>query len=180
MIISSLKASRNPLICKENRLSCGSGQGHWLEVTRLGLYSSLGRLLTPQTLAITMPEQRDHTARNDAHGDTRQHGQGAFSQSQSSRPAVQDVRRNAPALHSRATEPSAPGSRRSPEVSPMEVDAINVTAQILPNWEIDVTTNMMLHLHCCRDCLLFSKHAHQYLQGGALAIYLKRQRKHWR
>ena len=29
-----------------------------------------GWLLMPQTLAITMPEQHDHTARNGAHGDT--------------------------------------------------------------------------------------------------------------
>jgi hypothetical protein len=91
-----------------------------------------------------------------------------------------DDHRDPPTSRAQTTESNAPGSRRSPQPLPMDTDAISIAAQILPNWEIETTTNLPLHLHHCHDCLLFMEHIKQNLQGGALSLYLKRQRKHWR
>ena len=79
----------------------------------------------------------------------------------------------------RAMETNASGSR-NPETPLVDADAINIVSQILPDWEIDATTNLPLHMHCCHDCLLFMEHVKQNLQGGALSIYLECQKKHWR
>ena len=62
----------------------------------------------------------------------------------------------------------------------MATDAIDLVSQILPDWEIDANLNLLLHMHCCCDCLLLIKHIKENLQGGAVLLYLKRQRKHWR
>ena len=62
----------------------------------------------------------------------------------------------------------------------MATDAIDLASQILPDWEIDANLNLPLHMHRCRDCLLFMKHIKENLQGRAVLLYLKRQRKHWR
>jgi hypothetical protein len=62
----------------------------------------------------------------------------------------------------------------------MDVDAIDIIVQILPDWEIDTVTNLPIHMRGCTDCALFVKHVRQNLQGGSLPIYLERQRKHWR
>jgi predicted RNase H-like nuclease (RuvC/YqgF family) len=62
----------------------------------------------------------------------------------------------------------------------MGTSAFDIAAQILPNWEIETTMNLPLHLHRCHDCMLFIEHVKQNLQGGALSIYLEHQRKHWR
>ena len=62
----------------------------------------------------------------------------------------------------------------------MDADTINIVSQILPDWEIEVTTNLPLHMCHCHDCLLFTEHIKQNLQGGAISIYLKHQKKHWR
>ena len=62
----------------------------------------------------------------------------------------------------------------------MATDVIDLASQILPDWEIDVNLNLPLHMHRCRDCLLFMKHVKENLQGGAMSLYLERQRKHWR
>ena len=76
-------------------------------------------------------------------------------------------------------ETNALGSR-NPKAPLMDADTINIVSQILPDWEIEVTTNLPLHMCHCHDCLLFMEHIKQNLQGGAISIYLKCQKKHWR
>jgi hypothetical protein len=106
--------------------------------------------------------------------------QGFSSWSSSSRPATAlDTRMESQGCRARATETSTPGSRRGPEDNRMDVDAINIVAQILPDWEIDTVTNLPIHMRGCTDCTLFVKHVRQNLQGGSLPIYLECQRKHW-
>jgi hypothetical protein len=77
-------------------------------------------------------------------------------------------------------ESDALGSRRSPQAPMTGTNVFDIAAQILPDWEIEMTTNLLLHLRQCHNCLLFIEHVKQNLQGGALSIYLERQRKHWR
>ena len=84
-----------------------------------------------------------------------------------------------PILRARVTEANAPGLRRSPDVAQMATDVIEIASQILPDWEIDVTTNLPLHMHQCCDCVLFLRHVKENLQGGVLSLYLERQKKHW-
>ena len=62
----------------------------------------------------------------------------------------------------------------------MATDVIDLASQILPDWEIDANLNLPLHMRRCRNCLLFTKHIKENLQGGAMLLYLKCQRKHWR
>ena len=69
---------------------------------------------------------------------------------------------------------------RNPKTPLADANAINIVSQILPDWEIDATTNLPLHMRHCHDCLLFAEHIKQKLQGGALSIYLEHQKKHWR
>ena len=76
-------------------------------------------------------------------------------------------------------EANAPGSRRSPDVAQMATDMIEIASQILPDWEIDVTMNLQLHMCQCHDCALFLRHVKENLQGGVLSLYLERQKKHW-
>jgi hypothetical protein len=91
-----------------------------------------------------------------------------------------DDSRSAPASRTRVTESNAPGSQRGPEAPLVSIDAIDIAALILPDWEIEGTTNLLLHMHGCQDCLRFIEHVRQNLQGGALSIYLEHQKKHWR
>jgi hypothetical protein len=62
----------------------------------------------------------------------------------------------------------------------MSINAIDIAALILPDWEIEGTTNLLLHMCSCQDCLRFIEHVRQNLQGGTLSIYLECQKKHWR
>jgi hypothetical protein len=127
-----------------------------------------------------MPEQCDNINR-EMHGrDARQHGRNRSPQLRRSHAMEIDDSRNAPAPRARVTESNAPGSWRGPDAPLMSINTIDIAALILPNWEIEGTTNLLLHMHGCQDCLRFIEHVRQNLQGGALSIYLERQKKHWR
>jgi hypothetical protein len=127
-----------------------------------------------------MPEQHDNMDRETSGRDSCQHGWNWSPQPQRSHAMEIDDSRSAPASRTRVTESNAPGSRRGPEAPLVSIDAINIAALILPDWEIEGTTNLPLHMHGCQDCLRFIEHVRQNLQGGALSMYLERQKKHWR
>jgi hypothetical protein len=127
-----------------------------------------------------MPEQRDNIDRETSGRDSRQHGQNRSPQPRQLHAMEIDDSRSAPASHTRVMESNALGSRRGPEAPLVSIDAIDIAALILPDWEIEGTTNLPLHMRGCQDCLRFIEHVRQNLQGGALSIYLERQKKHWR
>jgi hypothetical protein len=117
-----------------------------------------------------MPEQCDNIDR-EMHGrDTRQHGRNRSPQPQRSHAMEVDDSRNAPAARTRVMESNAPGSWRGPDALLMSIDAIDIAALILPDWEIKGTTNLPLHMCGCQDCLRFIEHVRQNLQGGALSV----------
>ena len=146
-------------------------------MVRLYLTHSVSHTLIPAT---TMSEQHINANRDTTRRDAHQHKRSDASQRQQPRAMEVDNHQGLQVSHSRVTEANALGSRRSPEVSPMATDMIDLASQILPDWEIDANLNLPLHMCRCCDCLLFTKHVKENLQGGAMLLYLECQRKHWR
>ncbi|KAK2459604.1 hypothetical protein APHAL10511_008359 [Amanita phalloides] len=78
-------------------------------------------------------------------------------------------------------ELSCQGSRH-PRRSPSPHDEYNMAAvltQLVPDWAIHQETHLPYHLKQCADCVRFSKHVIKTNQGGAFAIFLDKQFRHW-
>jgi hypothetical protein len=60
------------------------------------------------------------------------------------------------------------------------MDAAAVFLCILPEWEIEETMHIPIHMTKCQDCTLFAEHVQRQTQGGALEILNDKQRCHWR
>jgi len=65
-------------------------------------------------------------------------------------------------------------SRRRP------LNAVDLLSQVKPEWEIHEATHILLHLTNCDDCGAFASHVASQTQGGALEIFIDKQRRHWR
>ncbi len=76
----------------------------------------------------------------------------------------------------RSPSPNPRGSstRRRP------LDAADLLSRVLPEWEIHETTHILLHLTKCDSCADFASHVANQTQGGALEIFIDKQRRHWR
>ncbi|KAF8630612.1 hypothetical protein AX17_005364 [Amanita inopinata Kibby_2008] len=82
---------------------------------------------------------------------------------------------------SQETSQSHQGSKH-PRRSPSPQDDCNAAAilsQITPDWEVHHETHLPLHPKQCTDCAHFSKHVVETTQGGALTIFLEKQKRHW-
>ena len=126
-----------------------------------------------------MSEQRERNTDDDTRGRDGQRRRRERS------PQVQDIGREARRVR-RSRSPSyraygaqGSSSRRS-RSSERIFDAASVLAHIKPEWEVDQTMRLPLHMRNCADCAHFAKHVAEETQGGALALLIDKLKKHWR
>ena len=122
-----------------------------------------------------MPEQRGRYSYSDSQGredQRRKRGRSPHSQDQGRDDSRQKrTRTPSPCLETR------PPSRRP--ISP-HINAAAIFSRVLPEWEIEETTHIPIHMTRCQDCALFASHVASQAQGGALEILNDKQRRHWR
>ncbi|KAF8701257.1 hypothetical protein AX14_000491 [Amanita brunnescens Koide BX004] len=55
-----------------------------------------------------------------------------------------------------------------------------ILSSVLPEWEVQETTHIPMHMKNCEDCVQFALHVASQTRGGASEILIEKQKRHWR
>jgi hypothetical protein len=71
------------------------------------------------------------------------------------------------------------GSRASTRrlMSPSaHLDVVMILSGMLPEWEVEETTHIPMHMKNCKDCIHFALHITSQTRSGALEILIEKQK----
>jgi septal ring factor EnvC (AmiA/AmiB activator) len=60
------------------------------------------------------------------------------------------------------------------------LDVATILSGVLPEWEVEETTHIPMHMKNCEDCVHFALHVASQTRGGASEILIEKQKRHWR
>jgi hypothetical protein len=59
------------------------------------------------------------------------------------------------------------------------LDVATILSGVLPEWEVEETTHIPMHMKNCEDCIHFALHVASQTRGSTSEILIEKQKRHW-